>query len=123
MTTTTIKSLSVKEALEQGYEYAGDPSKDYQCFIPINDLGEEDFKRHKWVLASIETYVPSITAKSIAEILAEHMESDVGNDTGDDTEEVYHTILKLDFESTARIINEALKNRWYRTLTKITLLP
>jgi hypothetical protein len=58
----------------------------------------------------------------IKELLAETIESDWGNDTGDDTEEVYRIIMKLDFEATAKMVNDAiLKVKCYK-LTKIQLI-
>jgi hypothetical protein len=115
--------LTITEALSLGYSYAGKGNGDrFQHLYEIDDLTEEDFD-DEWLLAEKEvTYQPSISPESIAEILAEKLESDVGNDTGDDTEETYRIVKALDFGPTAKMINDALAQRWYRDLTKIKLI-
>lgn len=117
--------MTVKEAIEEGYEYCGRAGLEYQSLIELKDIPEIDLLDHEqhWVLASKDPIKPGITAKEISELIADMMESDWGNDTGDDTEDVYNTVSKLDFEATAKMINDALDFKWCRMLTKIKLIP
>jgi hypothetical protein len=118
-----MTTMNRTEALAAGYEYCGIAGKDYQSLIEIKELQEIDLIDHElvWVLASRDCSRPTIKATDIREMIADNMESDWGNDTGDDTEDVYNAVMKLDFEETAKMINDALSFKWSRTLTKIRL--
>jgi hypothetical protein len=113
--------MTKEEALKEGYTLCGYPEREYQTLIKIADADEEDFKLGELCIAEKEGMKPTADAEGIREMIADMMESNWGNDTGDDTEEVYNTIMKLDFTATANLINDALKDKTSYTLTTIVL--
>lgn len=117
----TIKEMTKEQALKEGYTLCGYPEREYQVLIKIADADEDDFKRGELCVAEKEGMKPVANAETIRELIADMMESNWGNDTGDDTEEVYNTIIKLDFSATANLINDALKDKTSYTLTSIVL--
>lgn len=115
--------MTKEDALKQGYTLCGFDDTEWQCLMNIADLSDSEITESKIFIADKDSISPKISADSIKEILAENIESDWGNDTGDDTEQVYKTVNSLDFEPTAKIINDALsKIKSYR-ITKIQLIP
>ena len=116
-----MNTMTKDEALKEGYTLCGFDKVDYQSLMNIADLSDTEISERKILLADKESMSPKISAESIKELLAETIESDWGNDTGDDTEEVYKTVTKLDFESTAKMINDALSKVKCYKLTKIEL--
>lgn len=117
----TTHSLTVKEAIEQGYKYAGQDGHDYQIVTPLDDI---DFEEKKpWYLFDKESSTPSIDPKYLCELIADRMESDWGDETNDDTEQVFNAIKKLDFEPFAKMLNDAVSHVEAWTLTKIKLKP
>ncbi len=118
-----MSTLTKEEALKEGYTLCGYPDRDYQHLLSISDTDESDFKIGELCLAEKDGTSPSTDEKDIKEMIADMMESNWGDDTGDDTEEVYKTIMTLDFSQTANMINDALKDKINYKLTSIILKP
>lgn len=116
-----MKTITKENALKEGFTLCGFEKLDYQSLMNIADLSESEIGERKLFLADKESDSPSISAESIREMLAETIESDWGNDTSDDTEEVYKTIMKLDFQETAKMVNDALSKIKCYKLTNIQL--
>jgi hypothetical protein len=117
-----MERLTKKEALEKGYSLCGFKNREYQLLQKVADLNKVDFSEPIF-LASIEPfYIPSIDAETIADILADHMYDQVGEQTNDDTNEVHDIVKKLDFSKSANIINQALEDKKYYSLTDIELI-
>lgn len=115
--------MTVKQALEEGYEYYVYDSDGWQALNYISD-NEMDFERSDIVLVKKETVSPAgIDSKAIAELIAEHLEVNHSDDTGDDTEQVYDIIKKLDFSDVEKQIDEALNAIKYYTSSGIKLIP
>jgi len=117
-----MQKLTVKEALEQGYVYCGQKTNDWQSLTFIKDLDSTDFE-NELVLYSKESSSPTITADSLKDLIADHMESDWGSDTGDDTNQVYEKAITLDYAPFAEMINNAMSGIQSYAQTEIQLIP
>jgi len=115
------KTLTKQQALEHGYELCGSHKNEWQHLTSVQDLCEDDFNGEQLFLAEKEGDSPTTNSEDIREMIADMMESNWGNDTGDDTEEVYNTIMKLDFSVTADMINKALEFKKSYRLTDISV--
>jgi len=102
-----METITIKEALKQGYVHAGKKNKDWQGLHKLEDLTDEDLEMEdgELILFSKEYQVPSITVDSITEMVADNMEDDWANDTGDDGERVYNAIKEVDFAPIVKEIN------------------
>lgn len=124
---TEQPKLTVKEALEQGYTKCGYELAEWQTLLEVSDFANPaEFEEHwnkKMVLFSKNEYHPSIDADTIKELLAEHIAINHADETGDDTDNVEDSIKELDFEPTAKLINEKLQSVSYWTATNIQLIP
>lgn len=117
-----MKQLTVKEALDQGYEYYVYNDEGFQSLKHISDM-DMDFSREDILIIKKESYnPPGLNAKDIAELLAETIEHNHSSDSGDDTEQVYDAIIDLDFSEAERIIDEALSKLVYYRATDIKLV-
>lgn len=118
-----MTTKTVKQALEEGYEYYVYDSDGWQSLNYISD-GEMDFDRSDIVLIKKESVSPAgMDSKQIAELIAEHLEVNHSDDTGDDTEQVYNAIKELDFSEVEKMIDEALSKIKYYTSSGIKLIP
>ncbi len=115
--------MTIKEALEAGYTHCGYAGVEYQSLMLIEHVDEDNFEFGGEILiAEKEGLKPIASAEKIREMIADQMESDWGNDTQDDTEEVYNTIIKMDFSDVADRINKALESKQSFLLTNIELV-
>jgi hypothetical protein len=123
MENTNSKTLTVAEAIAQGYTRYGRANLDYQHLHDIDDITEDDFTEELRLTEKESFYTPSISAEDLAELVAEHIECQNDDMTGDDTNEVYNIIKKLDFEPISKVINKALEDKKFWRLTDIKLIP
>jgi hypothetical protein len=119
--------LTVKEAIEQGYEYFGVDGPDWQSLQELGDIDCEleldpDFLDDKNLFTK-NSYSPSMSKQEIAELLADIIAVNHSEETGDDTDDVFDIVNGLDFTETANMINNALEKKRYYTLTDIKLKP
>ncbi len=117
------KSLTVKEALEQGYVYFAQDKGEYTTLHRIENISEADFEDGPQMLAEKDSYyTPFISSEEIAETLADIISSQCGDETGDDTDDVHDIVNGLDFSEASEKINEALNGKKYYKLTDIQLI-
>lgn len=119
--------LTVKEALEQEYTKCGYELQEWQSLYEVSDFDNPgEFEQHynrKMVLFSKDSYSPSIDADTIKDLLAEHIACNHADETGDDTDNVEDSVRELDFDPTAKMINEKLSKAVYWKATDIELIP
>lgn len=114
------ETLTLKEAIEQGYKYCLFDKEGWQSLIDISDVGEKELERGI-VLCEKEPYQPAgMDAKSILEQIAEQIYCQHCDDTGDDTNDVYDRIMDIDLsalEPLVKVIDEKLSTMktFYRT--------
>lgn len=105
------ESLTLDEAISQGYKYALCPQDGWQL-IDLEELksGRGFILESKHLeLAEKEPLNPGgLSSNDIAELLAEHLECNHSADTGDDTMQVYNSIKELDFSDAEAKIADAL---------------
>ena len=120
-----MKTLTIKEAIEQGYKFCGEDRGEWQTLTRIDSLQEND----EWLvngallLAEKDYDNPGIDAESLADLLADHISNQWSDETGDDTDEVLDTIKKLDFQKFSEYINDSLTHVKSYKLTDIKLVP
>lgn len=115
--------LTRKEALEEGFTKCGYADREWQSVMNISDLIDDDFSDNIIILAHKESSCPSISKEDIIDLLAENISERHSDEFGDDTDGVYDIVRSIDFEPTAKMINEALSNYQYWMMTDITLVP
>ena len=115
--------LTRKQAIEEGFSKAGYYGHDWQTAQDIEDFQDSELLERKICLFSKESNAPSITAEHIKGMIADEIEDRHSDETGDDTKQVWDKVTDLDFEPTAKMINEALSSYQCWTLTDIQLIP
>jgi hypothetical protein len=122
-------TMTLSEAIAQGYKLCGYADRGYQSLVHIDDLTDEDVENaiedgEPYVLFTKEpSYVPSISAETIAEMVTEHIESEYAFNTGDDdTTKVEYVMKEVDFEAVTSAINQAVSALKSYTSTDITLI-
>lgn len=122
------KILTIKEALEQGYEYYLHPSTSWQTLNDILDAQQDVFEDNpdaEIFLADKKPLHPtSLSSDDIAEFLAEFICENHSFETGcDDTNDIYDAIKGIDFSEVSNKIDDALKSFTYHAMTNIRLKP
>ncbi len=117
------KTMTVKEALEQGFEYYVYDSDGWQSLKDISDM-DMDWNRDDIKLVNKEPTHPfGLDAKYIAETLAEIISINYADESGFDGDDVYDTIKDLDLSDTEDKINEALSKIIHYRSSGIKLVP
>lgn len=125
MPNPTPDSLSVKEAIEQGYTLYGYANSDgYQSLYNIKDIDHADFEEFSdIVLAEKEPMYACVSEKCLYEDIADDIMCSE-ECMGDDTNEILELIKgAVNWKKIADKINAALQTRPYYTLTQIKLVP
>lgn len=119
--TKTPESLTVSEAIEQGYKYF--VGQDYESLWTLSDAkGIEDFDKFEWYLCAKEPTVLTVEPTGIYKDLAENFA--INNEVADDDDSFHDMIIgAVDWEEVAGKINKALSNRPVYFATKIKLIP
>ena len=120
-----MKTLTVKEALEQGYTKYGFSYKEWQT---TNDLHEDIFKEIEYcdmdhiVLFVKTTECPSISKELIAKVLPEYIGDNDSSEICREDDSVYKAVNEINFETTEMQINKVLEGFKYWRLTDIKLI-
>jgi hypothetical protein len=116
----TPVSLTVAEAIEQGYKYF--TGKDYESMWTLSDAkGIEDFDKFEWYLCAKEPTILTVEPSDIYEDLAENFA--LNNEVADDDESFRDLIIgAVDWDEVSTMINAALKCRPVYFPTKIKLI-
>lgn len=116
------ETMTIEQALKEGYEFCGKQHEEWQSLTDINDLNEEDLREGYYAAQKKPNYF-TFSKESIAETLAELIDENYSQENGRDDDEVYQAIKKLDFSQMETMINSALEKFPYWYLTKIKLTP
>lgn len=111
--------LSIKEAIEQGYIYAGVQDGYWSAVKKLEKLTKEDFDSYKVFLAEKEGYAFTIDAKKIEELITDYLEDQ--DEVYDEDAELCELASEADFETLADDINQRLSKKRYYNLTDIEL--
>tara|TARA_R110002051_G_scaffold308116_1_gene379493 strand:+ start:1047 stop:1406 length:360 start_codon:yes stop_codon:yes gene_type:complete len=114
-------TLTIKEALSQGYKYCGKHVDGWQGLTHITDLTPEDFKFSEWHVISKDEQFFKFGKDEISELLAEQISESEADETGRDDDQIYNAIKAIDFSGTEELINEVLLKNGYYILTDIKL--
>ena len=120
-----MKSLTIQQALEQGYTKYGMAGRDWQMTMDIDDGVFEEVPEEQWdeiVLFDKEELLPRINADTIAEMLAERISENDAEESGRDDDSVYKTVKNIDYTEIAAKVNKELKQHRYWQLTDIKLI-
>lgn len=116
-----MRTMTVKEAIEQGYEHYLVDGQEYGYLRDIGDFEDED-EDDVFVLADKEYSHPKgLSNDEIQEMFAEHIWNNYCSETGCDTDEVYDLIKAIDFKDVTERIEKALKAVRYKMATNIQL--
>lgn len=118
-------TLTIKEALEQGYTKVGTDTSVWQYLYDIEDLTAVDFEdKTKYFLAEKEAQYHLRETKDLAEMIADRISDDYADETGcDDVSDILEQIKAIDFSSVTQKINYVMTGYPYWNLTKIRLMP
>jgi len=117
------KKLSIKQALEQGYEFCGWANETYQRLKKIEDLDDSDFlpvDNDYLVLAEKEPFYAAVDAEGLIEYCHDQYHDQTNDDDYDDSDDSIKELI-LDFKELATKVNEKLKSKPHWRLTKIQL--
>jgi hypothetical protein len=124
ITMKTTTGLTIKQALEQGYTKYGFSGRDWQTANDLDDGVFEEVPEDQWddlVLFDKNEQYPSMSAKQMADLLAEKISEDDGEECGRDDDCVYKTVQSFDFSKITAKLNDELKQHRYWMLTDIKL--
>jgi hypothetical protein len=117
------ETLTVAQAIEQGYESCLYNEDGFQAMTSLKYPDDINFDRHP-VLASQDSVHPtSPKADYIKGMIADFVQENWQEETLDDTNSVSEAIMELDFTDVEQRINAALRNVNYYTGTDIKLIP
>ena len=118
--------LTIKEALDQGYEYYGFHSHEWQTLNELHEdlrreLEEEGRSIEDVRLFGKEVECPKISSKELADVVSDYIGDQDSDICMRDDDRVYETVLEVDFTDIADHINNKLQQHSYRMLTDIGL--
>lgn len=121
-----IQTLTVKEAIEQGYTHWGMQIDDFQHLYKLEKISQADFDdanpKYPIVLAEKEPHYMGMSAESLMEVVIDQIMS--SEEFGDDTDTVPDALSEMKgWDEFADRINEVLKGHPYWYLTQIRLIP
>lgn len=116
-------TLTVKEAIEQGYEHYIVDKGEYGHLREISDF-EDETEDEVFLLAEKTYRHPNgLSNEQIQEMFANDIWDNYCSDTGCDTDEVYDLIKAIDFSDVSERIDKALESVQYKIATQIRLIP
>ena len=122
----TPKTLTLKEALNQGYTHFifGHPSDGYQTTHELFEITQKEIDQGNLYLADKRCFAPSgITNEEIKNLIANEIAVNHYDNTGDDTDTVYDAVREIDFSGVEQRIDEALqKLKSFRWITETKLV-
>ena len=122
-----MEKLSLKEAIEQGYEHYLYAGEQFQALQDLAFIEDHHFDKGVIELVNKEPYHPSsgIDADDILDMIAEQIWSNHHEVSGDDTDAVSDAIRELPkeiFEPILRVIDEKLNTLNYYKSSGIVLI-
>jgi|SRR5690606_15322683 len=115
-----MKTITVKEAIQQGYEYFGYKDREFQHAQSLKDISEEDFNTNETlILFNKKASYRSISAEEIQELIFDYMYDN--DEMADDTEFMNDIFSESDFKPLSELINKKLSDYPYYFLTDIEL--
>lgn len=120
-----MKTLTVKEAIEQGFTMYGYAKTEEQKAqkLTIDVFKEEpEHKQKLLVLFDKHNSCPSTTTEEISEILSERIGLNDEEECYRDNDDVYVTVSEIDFTEIVKTINKALEKHSYWMITDIKLV-
>lgn len=112
--------ITVKEAVEQGYNLFGYKDREFQQLQTLEDIIQEDFDTGEvLVLAEKNPRYRSISAAEIQELVFDYM-YDI-DEMADDTDFMHHNFTTTDFKPLSDLINERFSKITYYFLTDIEI--
>lgn len=115
------EQLTIQEAIEQGYKYAGVQDGYWSSVKKLEKLTKDDFESYPVFLAEKEGYAFTIDAKKIEELVTDYLADQ--DEVHDEDCILCELASQADYETLAADINTRLSTkRWY-DLTNIQLLP
>lgn len=121
-----LETLTIKEAIKQGYTRYGYYDREWQMVNKIHDqMFEEidEYEHDNIVLFEKKSKAPSISSDAIAEILSDHIGESDSEECMRDDDCVYETVSKIDFTDVAEMINKKLEQHKYWMITDVKLKP
>jgi len=119
-----INELSVSDAIKQGFTMYGFGGCEWQVTNDLHDDVFDEVDPEDWenlVLFEKTSSQPSIDSKTIAERLADLIADEDSDNCGRDDDRVYKTVMEMDFEDVAKMINDKLSEHKYWMITDIKL--
>lgn len=112
-----MKSLTIKQALEQGYDLCGYSDRDYQNLMKISELNLADFKEGKILVAKKQIHSVSISEEQIREYLIDHYFA-VDENPDDDYNDIQHYFKEQSevISEFAEKMNAIYSKKWWRFL-------
>ena len=123
-----MKTITLAEALDQGYKYYGFKNREWQTTNELNAglfYGVEVDKEY-WddiVLFDKEPEQSSITSKQIADLLSDSIGEQDADESVRDDDAVYEAVNSVSYTERAKTISTALKPCEYWKLTDIKIVP
>jgi hypothetical protein len=118
------RTITIKEALSEGYRLCGIQSNEFQCLSEIKNLTDEDLanSENDYYLADKHGDCYSFNKDEISELLAETISVNESEDTGRDTDEIYKAIKAINFKNTQLELDKVLSQFVTYKLTDIKLI-
>lgn len=121
-----MEQLTVKEALEQGYEHFGHSNESgWICMHDIKDSMPIKFRGTERLFNKELEPAFQVTSDMVKDILIDRLSNDWDSESGDDTGEMYDFLYDIPVEKFNEIVvvlNEAMANKHSYKLTKIKLV-
>jgi len=115
-----MNKLTVKQALEQGYETYLYPADGFQRASVLGE-DEPDFTKEP-MLTEKEPQHPNFDGDSIKDIVANQCDEWWYDETRDDDSGIYDLIMELDFSDITSQINEKLKEVLHYKQSNVKLI-
>ena len=118
-----IKTLTVKEAIKQGYTKYGISGEDWQIAEDLHDDVFDEVEDVDGIVLFEKHYSnPSVTNSQISDILSDIIGTNDSEETGRDDDQVYDAIKNIDYTEIVNTINKELEKHKYWMLTDIQLI-
>lgn len=123
-----MAELTVKQAIEQGYEYFGCNEDGWQTPRTLADIEQDDFKRPLFLFCKDRILVAPKSAEDIAQEIIEDAAMEYVDTTGTDDdlsieEDLIEAMKEISFKAIEDAIRAAYDKNGYYRLTDISLIP
>ncbi len=112
-----METLTIKEAIEQGYTCALSEDGDY--YTELDGLCDDDLDSFDLFLGSKETFKFSISENAIKDLIEQYIENQ--DEVNDESETLYDEIKIIDYKAICDLINPSFKTN-YHSVTGIKLV-